>query len=32
MPSMQSIESQDITVGGIFQEFYAVPDHQREYV
>jgi uncharacterized protein with ParB-like and HNH nuclease domain len=28
----QSIESQDITVGGIFQAFYAVPDYQREYV
>ena len=28
----QAIESQDITVGGIFQAFYAVPDYQREYV
>lgn len=28
----QSIESQDITVGGVFQAFYAVPDYQREYV
>ncbi len=32
MSPMQSIESQDITVGGVFQEFYAVPDYQREYV
>ncbi|WP_210358344.1 GmrSD restriction endonuclease domain-containing protein [Sphingomonas beigongshangi] len=32
MTSTQTIESQDITVGGIFQAFYAVPAYQREYV
>ena len=32
MTGTQAIESQDITVGGVFQEFYAVPDYQREYV
>ena len=32
MTSTQAIESQDITVGGVFQAFYAVPDYQREYV
>lgn len=32
MTGTQAIESQDITVGGIFQAFYAVPDYQREYV
>jgi len=32
MTAMQTIESQDITVGGVFQSFYAVPDFQREYV
>lgn len=28
----QRIESQDISVAGLFQSFYAVPDYQREYV
>jgi len=28
----QTIQSQDITVAGIFQAFYVVPDYQREYV
>lgn len=32
MTTTQSIESQDVTVGGVFQEFYSVPDYQREYV
>ena len=32
MTATQTIESQDITVGGVFQSFYAVPDYQREYV
>ncbi len=32
MTDTQAIESQDITVGGVFQAFYAVPDYQREYV
>jgi hypothetical protein len=32
MTATQAIESQDITVGGVFQSFYAVPDYQREYV
>lgn len=30
--TMQTIESADITVGAVFQSFYAVPDYQREYV
>ena len=28
----QAIESRDITVTDIFQDFYRVPDYQREYV
>src|SRR6056297_1004773 len=28
----QRIESQDISVAGLFQSFYPVPDYQREYV
>ena len=32
MAAAQSIESQDVSVGGVFQSFYAVPDYQREYV
>ena len=32
MTTAQTIESQDITVGGVFQSFYAVPNYQREYV
>ena len=28
----QTIESQDVNVGGVFQFFYTVPDYQREYV
>lgn len=30
--SAQTIQSQDISVGKIFGDFYAVPDYQREYV
>lgn len=26
------IESQDLTVGALFKDFYSVPDFQREYV
>ena len=32
MAAAQTIESQDVNVGGVFQSFYAVPDYQREYV
>ena len=32
MTPAQTIESQDVNVGGVFQFFYAVPDYQREYV
>ncbi|SFG57801.1 DUF262 domain-containing protein [Methylobacterium gossipiicola] len=32
MTTTQTIESQDITVGGVFQSFYSVPNYQREYV
>ena len=32
MTAAQTIESQDVNVGGVFQAFYAVPDYQREYV
>lgn len=28
----QSIQSRDITLAGVFQDFYVVPDYQREYV
>ncbi len=28
----QSIESQDLTLGNLFNSFYAVPSFQREYV
>jgi len=28
----QTIQSRDITVAGVFQDFYVVPDYQREYV
>ncbi len=28
----QRIQSEDISVAGLFQSFYAVPDYQREYV
>ena len=28
----QAIESRDLTVTDIFQDFYRVPDYQREYV
>jgi hypothetical protein len=30
--SEQTIQSRDITVAGVFQDFYVVPDYQREYV
>lgn len=30
--SEQSIQSNDISVGGVFRDFYVVPDYQREYV
>ncbi|HEU0067644.1 MAG TPA: DUF262 domain-containing protein [Nitrospiraceae bacterium] len=30
--STQSIQSQDIKIAEVFQEFYSVPDYQREYV
>lgn len=30
--STQTIQSQDVSVGKIFGDFYAVPDYQREYV
>lgn len=30
--SQQSIESQDLTLGKLFSDFYAVPSFQREYV
>jgi len=28
----QLIESQDLTVGKLFHDYYSVPDYQREYV
>lgn len=31
-PTMQSIESQDLTLASLFASFYAVPSFQREYV
>lgn len=31
-PSAHTVESRDLTVGELFQSFYAVPDYQREYV
>jgi hypothetical protein len=31
-PGTQRIESRDFDIGSLFQEFYAVPDFQREYV
>lgn len=27
-----TIESQDLTIAGVLQSFYVVPDYQREYV
>lgn len=30
--SEQTIQSRDINVAAVFQDFYAVPDYQREYV
>jgi uncharacterized protein with ParB-like and HNH nuclease domain len=32
MTAAQHIQSQDISVGDVFQKFYAVPNYQREYV
>ncbi|WBV43511.1 DUF262 domain-containing protein [Pseudoroseomonas cervicalis] len=32
LSSAQTIESRDLSVGEVFQSFYAVPDYQREYV
>lgn len=29
---MTTIESQDLTIAGVLQSFYVVPDYQREYV
>ena len=28
----QAIESKDVTLGGLFTDFYVVPNFQREYV
>ena len=30
--TMQTIESQDMSLGQLFNDFYVVPDYQREYV
>lgn len=30
--TIQSIQSDDVSLSGLFQSFYAVPDYQREYV
>lgn len=30
--TIQRIESTDLSISGLFQSFYAVPDYQREYV
>lgn len=32
MNPKQSIESRDLNIGQVFQDFYAVPDYQRAYV
>jgi len=32
MRSSQTIESKDTSVGGLFDDYYVVPDYQREYV
>lgn len=31
-PTTPTIESQDLTIAGVLQSFYVVPDYQREYV
>jgi uncharacterized protein with ParB-like and HNH nuclease domain len=31
-PLTLKIESQDLSVGALFKDFYSVPDFQREYV
>ncbi len=30
--TLQTIESQDLSIGKVFNDFYIVPDYQREYV
>lgn len=32
MTAIQTIESQDLTIDKLFEDFYVVPDYQREYV
>jgi len=32
MTAIQTIESQDLTIDKLFEDFYIVPDYQREYV